>query len=288
MKTSNKLLIAFAAALILIPALGMVIVSATQYKTGSYSQDIASNNASEKHFNTPTENMESKAISAAFSSINIEDGKRMGIYINLVNDENYGVKIPKELKDSISFNVDANGQLQITLNAKRDVHRRDYATIIVYGKNLKQVNISNAEFVYFDAIADSVQLNVKKSGNVSLNKDVNLNALHITTDEVKNLQINEISVKSLLLTLNGTNFQSEESSYDNLSINAAGKSEIEIKGSDYNNKDKKYFIKKLFINTLNEADFKIENITVDHCSGSFSDQTKVQMPAVNLNQMYKK
>lgn len=36
MKTSNKLLIAFAAALILIPVLGMVIVSATQYKTGSY------------------------------------------------------------------------------------------------------------------------------------------------------------------------------------------------------------------------------------------------------------
>lgn len=286
MKTSNKLLIAFATALILVPLMGMIYVSQVNYKKGTYQEDRVRSKASEKHFNTPTESMASKAISTAFESITIQDANRMGIYINFIEDDNYGVKVPTELKDSIDFKV-VNGQLQITLSAKRDIRKRDYATIIVYGKHLKQVNVSNADFVYFDATADSIQLNVKKSGSVSLSRDVTLNALHVTTDEVKNLEVNEIAVKSLVLTLNGTNFQSDQSSYDNLSITAAGKSEIEINGSD-NGRDKKYFIKNLTINTLNDSDFKLSNIQVDNCSGSFSDQTKVQMPAVNLNQMYKK
>ena len=284
MKLSNKLLIAFAAALIVVPLIGMIYVSQVNYKTGTYQEDQARSTASEKHFNMPTENMESKAISTAFESINIEDAKQLGLYLNFVKDENYGVKVPKELKDSISFKV-VNGQLQIVLNAKRNIRVRDYTTIIVYGKDLKRVDISNAEFVYFDATADAIQLNVRKSGSVSLNKDVTLNAFQITTNEVKDVSVNEIKVKSLNVTLNGANFKSDESSYDNLSITASGKSEIEVNGSD---NDKNYFIKNLFINTLGTVDFKLENIKVEKCSGSFSDQTKVEMPAVNLNQMFKK
>ena len=286
MKLSNKLLIAFASALILIPLIGMIYVSQIKYKTGTYQEDQARSTASEKHFNMPTENMESKAISTAFESINIEDAKQLGLYINFVKDENYGVKVPKELKDSINFNVDATGKLQITFNMKQRIANDNrYNTIIVYGKDLKQVDISNAEFVYFDATADAIQLNVRKSGSVSLNKDVTLNAFQITTNEVKDVSVNEIKVKSLNVTLNGANFKSDESSYDNLSITASGKSEIEVNGSD---NDKNYFIKNLFINTLGTVDFKLENIKVEKCSGSFSDQTKVQMPAINLNQMFKK
>ncbi len=287
MKKSNKILIAFAAALILIPLMGMIYVAQVNYKTGSYTDEADRVETSYKNFTTPTENLESKSISTAFESINIEDAKRKGLYINFVNDDNYGVKVSKDLKDSIQFNV-VNGQLQITLTAKRDIRNRDYATIIVYGKNLKQVNVNNAEFLYFDASADSIQLNVKKSGNVTLNRDVTLNALQITTEEVKGVYVNEIAVKSLTANLNGANFKSVECSYDNLSITASGKAEIEINGSDYNKTDKQYLIKNLTITTLNDADFKLENIKVEKCSGSFSDQTKVQMPAVNLNQMYKK
>ena len=286
MKLSNKLLIAFAAALIVVPLIGMIYVSQVKYKTGTYQEDQARSTASEKHFNMPTENMESKAISTAFESINIEDAKQLGLYINFVKDENYGVKVPKELKDSINFNVDATGKLQITFNIKSVENRRNhYTTLIVYGKDIKQVNITNAKDVYFDATADAIQLNVRKSGSVSLNKDVTLNALQIFTEEVKDVSVNEIKVKSLNVTLNGTNFKSDESSYNNLSITASGKSEIEVNGSD---NGKNYLVKNLFINTLGTVDFKLENIKVEKCSGSFSDQTKVQMPAVNLNQMFKK
>ena len=73
---------------------------------------------------------------------------------------------------------------------------------------------------------------------------------------------------------------------DNLSIETHGKSNIEI--SSYEDKSKAYAVKNLTINTFDVADVKVENIKIDNCSGSFSDQTTVQMPAVNLNQMYKK
>ncbi|MGF1924025.1 MAG: GIN domain-containing protein [Bacteroidia bacterium] len=284
MKTSNKILIAFAAALILIPLMGMIYVSQVNYKTGSYTEEADRVETSYKNFNIPTENMESKVIASAFESVNVEDAKRLGLYINFVEDESYGVKVPKSLKDSISFTVDAEGILQIAfeMNGKKN---NEYTTIIVYGKDLKKLNLSNANFLYIDVTADSLNLNIKKSGSITLNKDITLNSLKITTDEVKTVHINEVKVKSLQVELNGADFETEKSSYDNLSLNVSGKSAILLKGSE---NDGSYFIKNLVINTLNDADFKLENIKVEKCSGSFSDQTKVQMPALNLNQMYKK
>lgn len=284
MKKSNKILIAFAAALILIPLMGMIYVSQVNYKTGSYTEEADRVETSYKNFNIPTENMESKVIASAFESVNVEDAKRLGLYINFVEDESYGMKVPKSLKDSISFTVDAEGILQIAfeMNGKKD---NEYTTIIVYGKDLKKLNLSNANFLYIDVTADSLNLNIKKSGSITLNKDITLNSLKITTDEVKTVHINEVKVKSLQVDLNGADFETEKSSYDNLSLNVSGKSAILLKGSE---NDGSYLIKNLVINTLNDADFKLEHIKVEKCSGSFSDQTKVQMPALNLNQMYKK
>jgi hypothetical protein len=285
MKTSNKLLIAFASALILIPLLGMVYVSQVKYKTGSY-DDAMDVVHKVENFSTPTKNMESKAIATAFESVNIGDAKNLSIYINIIKDDKYGAKVPNELKDSIDFTVDASGTLQITL--KNQLKKRDnsYKTIWIYMPNIKKLNVANAEFVYFDVTADSLALTVKNSHNITLNKDVNLNVLSINTDSVKNVELSKVAVKSLKVNMNGGNFNTVLSSYDNVSINATGKSEIELYGAE--NADQKYVINNLLINTLSEATFKVGNIKVVNCSGSFSDQTKVQMPAVNLNQMFKK
>lgn len=291
MKTSNKLLIAFASAMILIPLLGMIYVSQVNYKVGDYRSEQSNKSATEKHFNLPTENMESRVIPTAFTSINIEDAKRLGLYLIFAEDEHYGVKLPKAFKDSINFTVDAAGKLQFKFNVKRAANDNRYITLIVYGKGLKQVNISNVEFMYFDAVADSLQLNVKKSGNITLNKDITANALQITTDDVKRVELIQLAVKSLQVYMNGGEFKTSGTSYDNVSITTTGKSAIEVYGTaesygEQNNDN--YRIKNLFIKTLNVADVKLENIKVEKCSGSFSDETKVQMPAVNLNQMYKK
>ncbi|MBB2146506.1 hypothetical protein GM921_13470 [Pedobacter sp. LMG 31464] len=282
MKLSNKILITFALALILIPLTGMIYISRVYYKEGS-DRDIVDVVRKDENFSTPTENMESKAIATSFESINIADAKKMGIYVNIIKDEKFGVKVPKELKDFISFNVDTNGELQITFKNKRP-ENNNYNTIWVYAPNIKQVIVVNANTVNLDAKLDSLTLNVKKSGSISLQNDLTLKALTINTEEVKNLYLSNVDVKSLTVKLNGTDFKTQNNSYENLSIAAYGKSKIEI--SSY--EDKNTSIKNLTINTFDLADVKLENTKVDNCKGSFSDQTTVQMPAVNLNQMFKK
>ncbi|MFA6277751.1 MAG: DUF2807 domain-containing protein [Pedobacter sp.] len=286
MKLSNKLLIGFALALILIPLMGMIYVSRVYYKEGN-DRNLADMVRKVDNFSTPTENMESKAMATSFESINIEDAKRLGIYVNIIKDEKFGVKIPKELKDVINFNVDANGQLQIAFSKNKQAkNNNSYTTIWVYAPNIKQVIVSNANSVYLDAKLDSLILNVKKSGSISLQNDLELKSLTINTEEVKDLYLSNVDIKSLTVKLNGTDFKTQNNSYESLSIETHGKSNIEI--SSYEDKSKAYAVKNLTINTFDVADVKVENIKIDNCKGSFSDQTTVQMPAVNLNQMYKK
>src|SRR5690606_5060029 len=115
-----------------------------------------------------------------FESINVGDAKNLSIYINIIHDDKYGVKVPNELKDSLDFTVDASGTLQVTFKNKSRKANNEYKTIWVYAPEVKQVNVANAEFVYLNVKADSLALSIKNSRNVVLSKDITLNALQLT------------------------------------------------------------------------------------------------------------
>ena len=204
MKTSNKLLIAFAAALIIIPVLGMVIVSATQYKTGSY-KDIVHK---VENFTTPTPNMETLAVQSAFTAVSISDANGKSVNINIINDEKFGVKVPAAYKDLVSLSVDVNGQLQITFKdqPKNDGNDRDsyYSNIYVYAPNVKGLNVSNAESIFIMANADSLAVNVQKSGSISWNSKATFNHLMMKTIDVNSVYFRDDNFKSVSLDLNNT------------------------------------------------------------------------------------
>lgn len=284
MKTSNKLLIAFASALILIPVLGMVIVSATQYKTGSY-KDVVHKT---ENLSTPTKNMETLAVQSPFTSINIADAKEMTLNVQLVKDEKLGVKVPAEYKDLITLTVDANGQLQIEIKdqAKSGDQKgnNSYAKIYVYAPSFKGLNVSNAHDVYVTAVADSLAVDIQKAGSLTLNSESKIENLKVKTLDVANVYFSEHNMKTVSLDLTNAKLTTNSSSFESLSILCTGKSEVVLIGSY--DQTKKYTINNLVLNTTGTADVKFENITVNNCAGKLSDQTQVQMPAVNLNQMY--
>lgn len=284
MKTSNKLLIAFAAALILIPVLGMVIVSATQYKTGSY-KDVVHQT---ENLSTPTKNMETLPVQSPFTSLNIADAKGITLNVHLVKDEKFGVKVPTEYKDLITLSVDANGQLQIAIKdqSKNDDQKgnNSYAKIYVYAPSFKSLDINNAGDVYVTAAADSLAVNVQKAGSLTLNSESKIENLVVKTVDVANVDFREHHMKAVSLDLTNAKLTTNSSSFENLSILTAGKCEVELTGSY--DQTKKYTINNLVLNTTGTADVKFENITVNNCAGKLSDQTQVQMPAINLNQMY--
>jgi hypothetical protein len=286
MKLSNKLLIAFAASLILIPVFGMVFISATKYKTGSYTDVVHKI----ENFDTPTKNMESIAVSTAFETVNIVDAKGKVLNVQFIKDAKFGVKIPAAYKDLITLSVGANGELQIIIKdePKSDKSRREnyYTNIYVYAPSFKGLKVLNASDVNIMAVADSITVDVKKSGSVSLETDAKIQYLMLKTVDVTNVYFRDDILKSVDLDLNNTKITATSCSFENLSILTAGKCEVELEGTY--DKTKKYTINNLILNTTGIADFKLENVTVKNCSGKLSDQTQVYMPAVNLNQMYNK
>lgn len=283
MKTSNKILIAFAAALILIPVLGMVIVSATQYKTGTY-KDVVHKT---ENLSTPSKNMETLVVQSAFTAVNIADAKGISLNVQLVKDEKFGVKVPVEYKDLITLSVDANDQLQVAIKeAKSDENSKEdyYATIYIYAPSFKGLNVSNANNVNVMAVADSLTMNVQKAGSLSLNYRAKIENLMVKTVDVANVYFRDHNMKTVSLDLTNAKLTTNSSSFESLSILSTGKSEVELIGSY--DQTKKYTINNLVLNTNGIADVKFENITVNNCAGKLSDQTQVQMPAINLNQMY--
>ena len=288
MKTSNKLLIAFAAALILIPILGMVIVSATQYKKGSYSDRIDVVNKVE-NFSTPTQNMTTIAISSAFEYVNVEDSKGLSLNVQFIKDEQFGVKISNEYKDLVSTSLDANGHLQLSVktDTKGDQNTtRNYAVIYIYAPNLKSLSIANASDLTVTSIVDTLNLNLNKVESFYFNNGTKLKQLNLQANQVKDLILRRDKINSANVIITDTKFAIESMSLDNVSIITNGNSKVEV----YNNEDKKTVqnIKNLVLITNGIADVKFENTTINNCTGKLSDETTVQMPAVNLNQMYKK
>jgi len=284
MKKSNKIVIAFAAALILIPLLGMIYESQVNYKVGTYDERDSAARNYEDRFNTPSEHMASTSL-APFTSINIENGEEVDLYIKFIKDDKFGVKVNDEVKNAVSFKVDANGRLQISIKATAGKKENIYSKILIYGPAFTEFNAAKVGHIWLDATADSLAVNVKNSQSISLNQKLKLNVLRLTANQVKELGASDVNIKSLMLNLTHTNFNVQRSSFDHLAIQSSGQSDIEIEGSD---RDKSYFIRNLIVNKLGAGDFKLQNIKVDQCSGSFSDQTNIEMPAVNLNQMYKK
>lgn len=287
MKTSNKLLITFALALILIPLMGMIYVANVNFTDGKGSvADEATSAKEDANLNTPSKNMESKTIATPFESINIEDAKKFGVYIHYVKSAQHGIKVSKDLKDSIDFKVDVNGQLQIRFKNKTEDRNSYYISILVYAPTLKQLSVTNTKALFVNAKADSLNLNVNNSGTISFDKDAVIGKLNVNAENVDNVNAWESNkITNLYLNLKNSDFTSTRSSFENLSINSSVKSEIEIAGD--NGEKNPSLIKNLVLNTLDVANVKFENVKVANCSGNLSDQTQVQMPAINLNQMYK-
>jgi len=289
MKTSNKILIAFATALILIPVLGMVIVSATQYKKGTYTAD---------RFQAPDENNNTFAgksagktavkINAPFTQIEFGDAKGSSIELHLNNDNNFGAKVPEDLKDQITFNV-TNGVLKVSFkdgfNAKEF---RNRIIIFLYAPsftNLKGNNLFN-----FNLIATTEDLNVdlKDCEYFSLyNSDITYTTV-ANGDTTANGVSNQTTIKNLTLNLNHSGFNLADLDMNSLNITTSDSSTVTINEPGLDENTKSLTIGALNLKTKGLNDIKIGKIITKQAKGDFSDSTKLQIPAHLLNQMFKK
>lgn len=280
MKTSNKLLIAFAAALILLPLLGMVIVSRVYYEKGDPMRDFAE---VVKSFDTPTKYLTNIATST-FEGVNISETKGLMINVHLIKDSKYGVKVSSVAKDRIQINVDANGQLQLRLKKSGEAaHGIGSIDLYVFSPTVSTLNLTDIGEANLYVEQDAIHINSTNTGSIYFHEQTLLNKLFITGD-ASELKFANLTMSSIDLNLSKTNVEIHESTIQDLTINSKGKADIDILG-DRDNVDH-YKISNLIIHTTDSAKVNIAATQVAKASGKFSDQTRVEMPAVNLNQMY--
>lgn len=279
MKTSNKLLIAFAAALIIVPILSMVVVSKAYYVDGQTWADLEKQNDS---FDGKSDNMDAIALSQ-FNAINIADGKEYTFYIRLIKDSKFGVKVYKEHKDLVTCSVDKYGKLQITLTGK-NVERR-YINLLVYAPTTNALSVNNASTIELNAKGDSIVVNLKKFEDFRFDRDAKFQKASINAEDgYTNIEGNA-AAKSIDLTLKNANFRSAGVSFEDLNIASTGKSDIDVFGGKVDNT--KFNIKNLTLKTTDSANVTFRDIAIDKAKGALSDQTTVQLPVGALKQMLK-
>ncbi|TDQ09875.1 GIN domain-containing protein [Pedobacter metabolipauper] len=280
MKTSNKILIAFAVVMFIVP----IVTIAISINTDSprITSDEWTNTSK---LNVKTTGYISKAIEKPFNGVILNNGlSNKFIELRLVEGEESGIKMPGNIQDKVSFNVDPAGKLQITFDDQGDDLRY---SIIVYSKSLKTLNVANTDALVVKADLDSLEIHAEKSGTLSFNGDhAKIKNLNLTANNVMAVQVDrDDSFDFLNVKLENSQFFFDSNSVSGLVINASGKSNIDIKTDGQPND---FNIGKLEINTLGDTQLLIKNIKVGAFSGKFSDNTSVNMPASYLNQMISK
>jgi hypothetical protein len=277
MKTSNKLLIALAAALILIPILYIAFISAVYYEKGDFKSQMGEMDT----YGQKPENAIALSGTGSTESINIQGDKGIHLVVAILKDAKVGLKITDNLKGLITVRYDANGQLQIDVK-NRTEQQENFGRIAISAPDVKTVNVTGSRGISLQAEMDSINLNLVDTELAQFNAGTKIKRLNVKTTNVRDINFTETSSLSAFLNLSNTNVKSDRGSFDDLTINSAGTSNIELNGGD----DAKT-IKNLRINTLGKSDVKVLKMIIDQCAGKFSDSTDVQMPAVNINQMYK-
>ncbi|RZL44061.1 MAG: hypothetical protein EOP00_21545 [Pedobacter sp.] len=229
MKTSNKILIAFAAALILIPVLGMVIVSATQYKTGTYTVDrFQAPDQSDKTFVAKSAGKTAIKINEPFTQVDIEDAKGASIELHLNTDKSFGAKIPDNLKETFDFKV-TNGVLKISIKEGAVIDEyRNRAIIMLYAPNLLSLKGNKVNNLHLVTLIDEFNIDLKDCTYFSLSRGEITSTTVVNGDTTDHQAFDQTAIKNLKLNLDHTEFNLADLNINSLDITASNNSVVNI------------------------------------------------------------
>jgi hypothetical protein len=280
MKTSNKLLIAFGAALILIPILCVAFVSRVYFESGDYGSRMGEMDT----YGSKPKNILKIRGNGSANVINVQGESKIHLVIALTKSEHLQVMTSDNLKDLVDVDFDSVGKMLISVK-NNSQHSETYGRIAISAPDIKTIDVLGSNGISLQADMDSLSLNLSDLELAQFQAGTKVKYLKVTAKNVKDVSFNEINSLSANLELNNSNVKSELGSFNNLDISSSGSSTIELNGGNDGAPAKT--INNLKINTLGKSDVKVLNMTINQCSGKFSDSTTVQMPAINLNQMYR-
>jgi len=280
MKTSNKLLIALAVSLIIIPIIVIAVNVKINYKNEkAFYKNLKGNTDLKSELDGYTVKELPK-----FSSVNLNDGNDSYINFVVVKSDKPGIKIPSDLTEMYDIKVDKNNTLEIILK-NADKKLKYSLTAYIYSNDANVFNIAKAAGFTLDINTDSVTVNAKNVDRLNFQELTAINYLNVNTDKVGVLIFSNEKINNINIDLNNSNFSSLKSLFKSVNINSVGKSNIEIYG-DKGDKTK-YQINSLTIKTTGTTELNIDDVKVGQSTGSLSDSTRISGSAAVLKSMLK-
>lgn len=279
MKTSNKLLIALAIAIIVVPLLVLGVHAKLYYKK---SNNFAVTYDLFEHFDSVSEGFVSHEISKPFTRVNFPNANKAFLTVYLMKDNKSGVKIPEEFKDFVQVQSDKNDVLVISVKELPESDRV-YASIYIYSPDIVQLMAANGDNLTVFTNNDSLAVDLEKFRSATLNPYNKGASIKAYANDVSEIFFNSGSAESLNMHLNNSHFKSSSSSYKTLDIKTSGTSYVTITGDPQSPKE--YFIDKLSLVTEGKSGVTLENMNVSAATGSLSDSTHVSMPMAILKTM---
>jgi len=276
MKTSNKLLIALAVALVVIPILVVAINVKLNYKSASkWSENLTSLH----DFETESSGFKKEKITQNFNEINFVGQKGLMLNLTLIKSSSKGIKLSDGESSAIKSRVDANGVLQISFNEQKNSNFKS-VTLAIYGPEVNRLKINDLLQLRLTAKADDLNLDVSNLQSMAVDVNSRINKLTVSGNQLKNFSIDREIASELNLNLINSEFKTAWASYKKLSINASGASSVNITGDDQDRN--KYKIDELVLNSTGSPFISISRIHVSQSSVNLSDSTVVSMPAQYL------
>ncbi|RZL30152.1 MAG: hypothetical protein EOO96_18700, partial [Pedobacter sp.] len=156
MKTSNKLLIALALLLIIVP----ILVIAINVKFNYLPEDkIIKNSESLDKFDAVTPYFKLRKLDKTFEKVNVTASKSTILKITLVESPQNGLKISENESENLIAVVDANGVLQISSKASKD-KKMDFLSLVIFAPVIKQLSVTKALQLEINAKIKKLDLNV--------------------------------------------------------------------------------------------------------------------------------
>ncbi|SDH51448.1 hypothetical protein SAMN05421827_12756 [Pedobacter terrae] len=282
MKTSNKLLIAIAVLLIVIP----IIVVGINVKLNYKERGIEDTYFGTQQINNETLEQKSKErlsipLNTPFKAIQFKDAKHFSVQLFVKEDSKYGLKIPEKFKNDLKYEVDAKGTLQLSIQNFPEDNGIEKIVIVIYCPAINEVSVANSNILEFSAHSDAITLNVDNTEELFLTGNIT----H-TDPTGKTTEINPTKIGKLYLNLNKTKFNGYTNGFKDLYI-IANKSEIEI-GNMEENSQKSFPFDHLNIKTTDTSRVKLQNVNLKTFSADFSDATTLEIPTPLLKQLFKK
>ncbi|NTE04897.1 hypothetical protein G6M26_11370 [Agrobacterium tumefaciens] len=281
MKTSNKLLIALAALLIIVPILVIAINVNLNYIDKKVFWKQLKDNQS---LNSILDGYENKNL-PKFTTINFSDGNNAYINLEIIKSEKTGIKIPIGLSEQYDLSVDNNQTLQIKLTHPEKKLKYS-VTIYIYTSDIKRLNIEKASGFNLNISTNTIDINAKNVNHLDFTEETKINNLNLNMEKVQDLTFSGTNtIQNIDMKLNESNFSTSKSFFKSLNIVSNGHSNIDISGDEQDKN--KYQIDFLSIKTTGKTSLNLEDIKVAKSIGDLSDSTKVSMPAFLLKTMFK-